>query len=86
MVGQILKIISEGRVLSVDKIAAAIGVSPQITEAMIEDLVRRGYLVEASVGEACSCGRKCAGCQGGGTGGVQKIRFWSLAKKKCEDR
>ena len=79
MIGQILKIISEGRISSVERIADTIGISPQVAGAIIEDLVRRGYLVESCLSTSGGCRGSCGECRSRCRTDGPGIRFWSLA-------
>jgi hypothetical protein len=55
---RLLALLRRGGVRSLAEVAAELGTSPALVEAMLEDLSWRGYLrpVEAQ------CARECAGC------------------------
>ena len=58
MLRQIMDRIAQGGSWSVEDLARELGTTPQLVTAMLEDLVRRGYL--KAVGAACGGG--CASC------------------------
>ena len=80
MLGKILRIISEGHNVSVDDIAAGLGVSSEITHVMIEDLVRRGMLREVVSATSGVCGSSCGGCSQNCDSRTGGIKFWELIK------
>lgn len=56
---RLVGLLRSGKVHSLAGLAAELGTSPALVEAMLEDLVRRGYLRE--VPGAC-CTGQCRGC------------------------
>lgn len=57
MFKRLLREVASGQVGSTAELAAAIGVSPAMVEAMVAELERRGLLQRAG-----ECGTTCAGC------------------------
>ena len=75
MLKQILGRVSEGGVWTVEGLAREMRTTPELITAMLDDLVRLGYL--KPVGGAC--GGACASCPMDGccvTGPAQKV--WTL--------
>lgn len=80
MLEKLLQLTSEGGVHSYDELAARLGVSRPLVEAMIEDLVRLGYLRPAI--DACEGSPACrAGCGLGGCGSVGAGPLWTLTER-----
>lgn len=80
MLGKIIKIISEGRISSIDKIADSIGVSHEITRVMLDDLVARGYLREVKL-KGDGCKTPCKGCSGNCSCHSEEATVWELTEK-----
>jgi hypothetical protein len=75
---QLLKTVSEGGVHSYTELARSLGVSEELLEQMVEDLVRLGYL--EPVGGVCSS--TCEGCPMGGLCAVGgRGQAWTLTSK-----
>jgi hypothetical protein len=75
---QLLRTVSEGGVHSYTELARSLGVSEELLEQMVEDLVRLGYL--EPVGGACSS--TCAECSMGdlcAVGGQGQV--WTITTK-----
>ena len=81
MLGKIIQIVGEGRIMSIEKIAENIGTSPEITQTMIDDLVHREYLRETVIKDASACKTPCKGCDGNCSCHRDDIRFWELTDK-----
>jgi hypothetical protein len=58
MLARLLALLDEGRLHTVEELAASLAVSPEMVDAMLADLRRRGLLAAP----APSCGAGCAGC------------------------
>jgi len=77
MLEKLLQLVGEGGIHSHDELAARLGVSRPLVEAMILDLVRLGYLRPAI--DACEGSPACrAGC---GLGGCSAGPLWTLTDK-----
>lgn len=75
MLRQILDRVSEGGTWSVAALADELDTTPQLVEAALDELARRGYL--KPVGMACS--ETCASCSlGSGCVGSPGKRVWSV--------
>jgi predicted ArsR family transcriptional regulator len=75
LLDRLLSLLRQGGVRSLAEVAAELGTSPALVEAMLEDLSRRGYLrpVEAQ------CARECAGCAQSGRCAVSGAgRVWQM--------
>ena len=77
MLKQILDRVADGRSWTVETLAGELGTTPEMVTAMIDQLVRQGYLKPVSG----ACGGGCASCslaQGciKGTGS----RLWTLSR------
>jgi len=80
MLEKLLELVGEGGLHSYDDLAARLGASRPLVEAMILDLVRLGYLRPA-VG-ACASAPACrAGCSQGGCGSVGAGPLWTLTER-----
>jgi hypothetical protein len=76
MLRQILERVSQGGTWSVAVLADELDTTPQLVEAALDELARRGYL--KPVGAACSSA--CASCPLGGSCAKRPgERVWSLA-------
>ena len=72
---RLVELLRSGQMRSLAGLAAELGMAPALVEAMLEDLVRRGYLRE--VAGAC-CAGGCRGCALLGTCAVgQSGRAWT---------
>ena len=77
MLEKLLDLVGEGGLHSYDELAGRLGVSRGLVEAMIQDLVRLGYLRPAI--EACASSPACrAGC---GLGSCSTGPLWTLTDK-----
>jgi len=77
MLEKLLELVGEGGMHSYDDLAARLGASRPLVEAMILDLVRLGYLRPAI--DACEGSPACrAGC---GLGGCATGPLWTLTDK-----
>jgi len=77
MLEKLLELVGEGGIHSYDELAARLGVSRPLVEAMIQDLVRLGYLRPAI--DASECSPAChAGC---GLGGCSATLLWTVTEK-----
>lgn len=64
MTNEILKIMNKNKLLSIDMISQQLNASPQIIEAVLDDLTRRGYLkttIAAKTRHNCHNCRRCSG-------------------------
>jgi hypothetical protein len=79
MLEKLLGLVAEGGIHSLDELAGRLSVTPPLLEAMLEDLVRLGYLREAGEG----CGAQCSGCSMGGCSGAgaEGGRLWAITGK-----
>ncbi len=79
MLEKLLDEIRGGRTLQPAALAARLNASPGLVEMMLEDLERRGMLVQVNT----SCGEPCGGCPLVGECAVKNPqgRMWMLAKK-----
>ena len=77
MLERLLDRLSAG-VTSVPELARALGTSPKLVEAMLEDLAQRG-LVRAVE----SCGGACQGCGVSGCLSSWRGRAWTVAAPSC---
>jgi hypothetical protein len=79
MLEKLLQLVGEGGIHSYDELAARLAVSRPLVEAMIQDLVRLGYL--RPVISACESSPACrAGC-GRGCGSVGAGPLWTLTER-----
>ena len=77
MLEKLLELVGEGGIHSYDELAARLGVSRPLVEAMIQDLVRLGYLRPAI--DACGGSPACrAGC---GLNGCSTGPLWTLTER-----
>ena len=77
MLEKLLGLVGEGGLHSYDELAARLGVSRPLVEAMIHDLVRLGYLQPAI--DTCECSPACrAGC---GLSGCSTGPLWTLTER-----
>ncbi len=78
MLEKLLDEIRGGGTLQPAALAARLKVSPGLVEMMLEDLERRGMLVQVNA----SCGEPCGGCPLVGECGVTNPqgRMWMLKK------
>lgn len=58
MLTRLLELLDEGRLHTVEELAASLGVSAEMVDAMLADLRRRGLLIAPPP----SCGAGCADC------------------------
>ncbi len=79
MLEQLLSAIRSGGTLQPETLAARLNVSPGLVEMMLEDLERRGRLVQVNT----QCGEPCGGCPLVGECAVTNPqgRMWMLARK-----
>ena len=83
MLEELLGLVGEGGLHCYDELAARLGVSRPLVEAMIHDLVRLGYLRPA-VG-ACEDSPGCrTGCSKGGCGSIGVAPLWTLTDKGAQ--
>ena len=80
MLERLLKLVAEGGVHSYEELASRLSISPAMLEAMLEDLVRLGYLSPISE----RCGGNCAGCSIGSCSVTGPGRLWSLTNKGAQ--
>ena len=80
MLEDLLRLMGEGGVHSYDELAGRLGVSRPLVEAMIQDLVRLGYLRPAIDG----CGGSPACRAGCGQGGCSTGPLWTLTAKGAQ--
>jgi hypothetical protein len=77
MLEKLLELVGEGGLRSYDELAVRLGASRPLVEAMIQDLVRLGYLRSAF--DACEGSPACrAGC---GLGGCVTGPLWTLTER-----
>ena len=77
MLEKLLALVGEGGMHSYDDLAARLGASRPLVEAMIQDLVRLGYLRPAI--DACGGSPACrAGC---GLSGCSTGPLWTLTER-----
>jgi len=76
MLQTLLNELRKGGTLPVETLAARLNVSPQLVQAMLEDLQRRGMLQQLDA----SCGDGCGGCSLAGACGAggAKGKVWML--------
>jgi hypothetical protein len=75
---RLLELLQAGGTHRVTGLARELGATPELVEAMLEDLTRMGYLKPVG-GE---CGGGCAGCSLAGLCATGKDgRVWTLADK-----
>jgi len=77
MLEELLKSVADGGIHSLRDLAGQLGVSPEMVEAMLDDLTRRGYLRVLGNG----CDGQCATCPLGGCAVAGSNRLWSLTEK-----
>lgn len=80
MLNELLTLLHEGGTHRVTDLAQVLDTTPELVEAMLEDLNRMGYIKSVRA----SCSEKCASCPladscAAGTGGEQ---IWTLVDKK----
>ena len=82
MLEKLLDLVGEGGIHSYDELAARLGASRPLVEAMIQDLARLGYLrpaIDACGGSpACRAGCGVSGCS---TGCSQPGCMWTLTAR-----
>ncbi len=78
MLEKLLDEICSGGTLQPAALAARLAISPGLVEMMLEDLERRGMLVQVNA----SCGEPCGGCPLVGECAVKNPqgRLWMMAK------
>lgn len=77
MLEQILQVVSQGGIRSVQELAERLLIPPPLLETMLEDLARLGYL--RAVDDACR--GRCDGCAMGGCSVAGPGRVWMLTDK-----
>ncbi len=77
MLKTLLALVAEGGAHSIQGLAARLDVSPEMVEAMLDDLTRLGYL-RVLGGD---CGGQCATCPLGGCAVAGTNHLWSLTEK-----
>ena len=77
MLEQILEVVAQGGIRSVQELAERLAVSPILLERMLEDLARLGYLRTVDAG----CQGSCDGCAMGGCSVAGAGRVWVLTDK-----
>lgn len=77
MMEKLLQAVAEGGVHSYEDLTRRLSISQPLLEAILEDLVRLGYL--RSVDDRCA--RQCSGCSVGGCSVAGPSRLWSLTDK-----
>lgn len=82
MLNKLLVLLKEGGTQRVSDLARALDTTPELVEAMLEDLERMGYIKPVSG----SCSDKCATCPmadscAAGAGGEQ---IWTLVDRRKE--
>jgi hypothetical protein len=76
MLERLLRFIAQGGISTCDDLAERVSVSQPLIEAMLDDLVRLGYLQEVAVG----CAGHCAGCSVAGCSVTGAGRVWALTE------
>ncbi len=79
MIEKLLSEIRSGGTVQPAALAARLNVSPALVEMMLEDLERRGLLVQVNT----QCGEPCGGCPlvGECAGTNPQGRMWMLTRK-----
>ena len=81
MLMDVLRMASGQDCVTVEDIAARLNISTALVRAVIQDLVRTGYLIEVRSGPFFNrCTRKCCGCAGSTNRG-KAVVFWKLTEK-----
>jgi predicted ArsR family transcriptional regulator len=90
MLNRLLELLREGGTHRIRNLADELGTTPELVEAMLEDLARMGYLSRS----ASECSDKCTACPlsemcvAGGSSGESSIgrglTAWVLAEKRRE--
>jgi len=79
---RLLELLREGGTHRISDIAQELGTTPQLVEAMLEDLARMGYVKRV----AAQCSGKCTTCPVSQTctvgGGESNGRIWVLTEKQ----
>jgi hypothetical protein len=79
MLRKLLDIIRAGELSSQPEIARQLGVSVDMLNALIEQLVRMGYLQDLN--QACDTASSCAHCDLSAACKKPAIRMWQLTEK-----
>jgi len=58
MLGNLLNLLQEGGTRRISDLASKLDTTPELVEAMLEDLARMGYVKRLTA----SCSEKCSGC------------------------
>jgi hypothetical protein len=74
MLERLLRLIAEGGVSTCEDLAQRLTVNRPMLEAMLEELVRLGYLRAVATG----CSGHCAGCSMAGCSVIGTSRVWAL--------
>jgi hypothetical protein len=77
MLEKLLQLVAEGGVHSYEDLVGRLSISMPLLEAMLEDLVRMGYLRPV----AQNCEGHCSGCSIGSCSVSGPGRLWSLTDK-----
>lgn len=78
MLNKLLELLQSGGTHRVADLARALDATPELVEAMLDDLMRMGYLRQIG-GE---CGRSCAGCSLAGLCAAgDRGRVWGLTER-----
>ena len=81
MLTDVLRMSSGRDCVTVEDIAAKLNTSTAVVRAVIQDLIRTGYMVEVRSGPFFNrCTRKCCGCAGSAGRGKAAV-FWKLTEK-----
>lgn len=81
MLSKIINIVRTGSILSLESIAAQVGISEEVARVVLDDLVRRGYLQEAKL-EDSGCKTPCKGCSGSCRCHSKRTKSWELTGKE----
>ncbi len=77
MLSQVLKIVSEGGIHSLQDLAHRLGVTDPLLESMLEDLERLGYLRRVNA----TCTGRCQSCEAQSVCAISAGRqVWSLTE------
>lgn len=77
MLERLLQLVARGGVHSYEDLTAQLGVSQPFLEAMLEDLVRLGYLSAVDA----RCDGQCSGCSMGACSITGPGRLWALTER-----
>lgn len=91
MLNRLLELLQQGGTSRIRNLADRLGTTPQLVEAMLDDLARMGYLTRISTG----CSDKCTACPlsnmcvAGGSSGQdsrsQGLTAWVLTEREREE-